>query len=67
MLSENVFILASDKDYESEEIYNIFEIGEIRNTKKRVRIDCESEAFLTKDYKDEIDSIIPKYTKKYES
>lgn len=67
LLSENVFILASDKDYESEEIYNIFEIGEIRNTKKRVRIDCESEAFLTKDYKDEIDSIIPKYTKKYES
>ncbi len=39
-------------------------IGEIVNTKKRVRIDGEAEAFLTKDYKDEIDKIINKYTKK---
>ena len=57
----------SDRDYNSEEYYNIFEIGEIRNTKKRVRIDGESEAFLTKDYKDEIDIILPKYTKNYEN
>lgn len=39
------------------------EIGEIAHTKKRVRIDGEVEAFLTKDYKDEIDKIIPKFTK----
>ena len=64
LLSENVFILASDKDYESEEFHNLYKIGEIRNTKKRVRIDGETEAFLTKDFKDEIDSIISKYTKK---
>ena len=67
LLSKNVYLLASCEDYESEEFNNISLIGLIRNTKKRVRIDGESEAFLTKDYKDEIDSIIPKYTKKYES
>ena len=38
-------------------------IGDITNTKKRVRIDGETEAFLTKDYKDEIDKIIKGYTK----
>ena len=38
-------------------------IGDITNTKKRVRIDGEAEAFLTKDYKDEIDKIIKGYTK----
>ena len=37
--------------------------GYITNTKKRVRIDGEAEAFLTKDYKDEIDKIIKGYTK----
>jgi hydrogenase maturation factor len=39
-------------------------IGEITNEKKRVRIDGEAEAFLTKDYKDEIDKVIPNYTKR---
>lgn len=38
-------------------------IGDITNSKKRVRIDGEAEAFLTKDYKDEIDKIIKGYTK----
>ncbi len=38
-------------------------IGEIVDTKKRVRIDGEVEAFLTKDYKDEIDKVLPRYTK----
>lgn len=38
-------------------------IGDITNTKKRVRIDGEAEAFLTKDFKDEIDKVIPNYTK----
>ena len=40
------------------------EIGDITNEKKRVRIDGEAEAFLTKDYKDEIDKVIPNYIKK---
>ena len=39
-------------------------IGDITNEKKRVRIDGETEAFLTKDFKDEIDKIIEGYTKK---
>ena len=39
-------------------------IGYITNEKKRVRIDGETEAFLTKDYKDEIDKVIPNYIKK---
>lgn len=39
-------------------------IGDITNEKKRVRTDGETEAFLTKDYKDEIDKIIEGYTKK---
>lgn len=39
-------------------------IGEITNSKKRVRIDGETESFLTKDYKDEIDKVLNKYTKK---
>lgn len=42
-------------------------VGDITNEKKRVRIDGEAEAFLTKDYKDEIDKILHNYTKeKYE-
>lgn len=39
-------------------------IGDITNERKRVRIDGEAEAFLTKDYKDEIDKVIPNYIKK---
>lgn len=39
------------------------EIGDITNVRKRVRIDGEAEAFLTKDYKDEINKVIPNYTK----
>ena len=46
--------------YESKLTY----IGDITNERKRVRIDCEAEAFLTKDYKDEIDKVIPNYIKK---
>ena len=39
-------------------------IGETTNDKKRIRIDNEMESYLTKDFKDEIDRIIPNYTKK---
>ena len=38
-------------------------IGDITNERKRIRIDGEVEAFLTKDYKDEIDKVIPNYVK----
>ena len=38
-------------------------IGDITNERKRIRIDGEVEAFLTKDYKDEIDKVIPNYIK----
>lgn len=61
--------LTNDKmDYNSNDVHQLMsesfaEIGEITNAKKRVRIDGEAEAFLTKDYKDEIDKIIPKFTK----
>lgn len=64
LLSDNVYILVSDIDFDDTIYDDMNKIGEIKNTKKRVRIDGESEAFLTKDYKDEIDKIIPKYTKR---
>lgn len=38
-------------------------IGDITNERKRIRIDGEVEAFLTKDYKDEIDKVISNYIK----
>ena len=38
-------------------------IGDITNERKRIRIDGEVEAFLTKDFKDEIDKVIPNYVK----
>lgn len=40
-----------------------YKIGETNDKKQRVRVDGETEAFLTKDYKDEIDKIIKNYTK----
>lgn len=43
-----------------------FLIGHTTGDKKRVRIDNEIESFLTKDYKDEIDKIIPGFIKNYE-
>ena len=43
---------------------NLF--GETTNDKKRVRIDNDIESFLTKDYKDEIDKILPGFIKNYE-
>ena len=63
LLSNNVFIIVSNENFDNEGIDNIYKFGEINTTKKRVRIDGESEAFLTKNYKDEIDYIIPKFIK----
>ncbi len=43
---------------------NIKLIGHTTDDKKRIRIDNENKSFLTKDFKDEIDLIIPGFTKK---
>ena len=58
-----IYVVEEDnyKDYISiDEKY----IGQINKSKKRVRIDGESESFLTKDFKDEIDKVIYKFTKR---
>lgn len=63
LLTDNVFIIACE--FVGDEFHEpLYEIGDITNEKKRVRIDGEAEAFLTKDYKDEIDKVIPNYIKK---
>ena len=76
LLTNNAFIIAcrdecdcrgehcEPKDCTGEFHEPLYEIGDITNEKKRVRIDGEAEAFLTKDYKDEIDKVIPNYTKR---
>lgn len=71
LLTDNAFIIACEfvgadiiRPQYRGEVYEPFsEIGDITNEKKRVRIDGESEAFLTKDFKDEINKVIPNYTK----
>lgn len=50
-------------DIDDENFYMNF-IGKTNDSKKRVRIDCDSESYLTRDYKDEIDKVIPNYIKK---
>ena len=64
--NSKLLVLDIEEDGNIEEYVEngFFYIGDITNSKKRVRIDGESEAFLTKDYKDEIDKILPKYTNK---
>lgn len=62
LLTNNAFIIACE--FVGGEFHeSLYEIGDITNEKKRVRIDGEAEAFLTKDYKDEINKVIPNYTK----
>lgn len=71
LLTDNAFIIACEfvgadiiRPQCRGEVYEPFyEIGDITNERKRVRIDGETEAFLTKDYKDEVDKVIPNYTK----
>ena len=75
LLTNNAFIIAfrdecdcrgehcEPKDCMGEFHEPLYEIGDITNERKRVRIDGEAEAFLTKDYKDEINKVIPNYTK----
>ena len=65
MLTKNAFIIASDVEQNDCKYYphTLTHIGDITNERKRIRIDGEVEAFLTKDYKDEIDKVIFNYTK----
>ena len=65
IVNDNTFCKSDFNSYVVNELMSdaFAEIGEITSAKKRVRIDGEVEAFLTKDFKDEIDKIIPKWTK----
>ena len=70
LLTSNSEILLVDDSIEDDDInkkvaYGSL-IGHTTKDKKRVRIDNEIESFLTKDYKDEIDRIIPGFIKNYE-
>lgn len=59
LLTKNAYLFLidtnDDKDFDK---LDMAEIGKITNDNKRVRIDGETRAFLTKDFKDEIDKII---------
>ncbi len=74
LYSNNAYIVfTNDKKELFEKFYNeygeyldlfpIMEIGKLKKIKSRRRIDSDAMAFLTKDYKDEIDKVIEKYTK----
>lgn len=70
LTSDAEILFVDEKDIEiNERIKNNFYgsfFGHTSSDKKRVRIDNDVESFLTKDYKDEIDKIIPGYIKNYE-
>lgn len=42
---------------------NFYYLGKITNNRKRIRIDNDIESYLTKDFKDEVDKVIPNLTK----
>ena len=70
LLTNNSEILFVDDSIEDDDVnknvaYGSL-IGHTTKDKKRVRIDNDIESFLTKDYKDEIDRIIPGFIKNYE-
>lgn len=57
LYTDNAYIVFSNKN--SIDGFNY--IGETTNDKKRIRIDADSNSFLTKDYKDELNKILPNY------
>ena len=70
LLTDNSEVLLVDDSIEDDDInknvaYGSL-IGHTTKDSKRVRIDNEIESFLTKDYKDEIDKVIPGFIKNYE-
>ena len=64
LLTKNAYIYVVEEPMGINAKSQFIKIGEITNEKKRLRIDGEAEAFLTKDFKDELDKIIPKYTRR---
>ena len=66
LLTEKSYIyVIDDENVDTSKIDNLCLIGEITNDNKRIRIDSETNSFLTKDFKDEIDKILPKFIKNY--
>lgn len=59
LYTKNSYIFITSENIDTN-IYPIYKIGTTNGLKKRVRIDGEVEAFLTKDYKDELYKIINK-------
>ena len=57
LYTDNAYIVFSNKN--SIEGFNY--IGETTNEKKRIRMDVDSNSFLTKDYKDELNKLLPNY------
>lgn len=66
LLTADSKVLLIDGDILDDDIkkYHLIKIGETNNEKQRLRIDGEVDAFLTKDYKDEIDKVINGRSKK---
>ena len=65
LLCKNVYLISSDTPIETfkylaSSFENVNFIGVFNNTKKRLRIDGDADAFLTKDHKDELLKIYPK-------
>lgn len=65
LLCKNVYLISSDTPTETfkylvKNFTNVNFIGVFNNTKKRLRVDGEADAFLTKDHKDELLKIYPK-------
>lgn len=64
LLSENCFVYITKYQNVKKNIYTNV-IGQIKNQRKRVAINEDYETFLTKQSRDEIDLIIPKYIKRH--
>ena len=54
LYTDNAYIIFSNNDY----IEGCKFIGKTTNEKKRIRIDIDTNSFLTKDYKDEINKVL---------
>ena len=65
LLCKNVYLISSDTPIETfkylvKNFNDVNFIGVFNNTKKRLRVDGDVDAFLTKDHKDELLKIYPK-------
>ena len=57
LYTDNAYIIFSNNNY----IEGCTYVGKTTNDKKRIRIDIDTNSFLTKDYKDELSKILPDY------